>query len=76
MSLMLLIYVFKVAYYIQFKLFSYSPKEKSCYGKLYSQNKPNTLLTCVKLPDKWGKMAISPIRERSKITLLFLYPYF
>jgi hypothetical protein len=53
-----------------------TPTEQSCYGKLYSQNKSNTLLTFATLPDKWGKMAISPIREKSKIKLLFLYAYF
>ena len=65
----------KVAYYIQFFFFLYSLKEQSCCGKLYSQNKSNNLLTLFTLPDKWSKMAISPIREKSKIKLLFVYAY-
>ena len=33
-------------------------------------------MTFIALPDKWGKMAISSFREKSKIKLLFLYAYF
>ena len=49
--------------------FLYFLKEKSCCGKLNSQNKSNKLLTFIALPDKWGKMVISPVREKSKIKL-------
>ena len=65
----------KVSYYIQFKFFLYSLKEQSYCGKLHSQNKSNNLLTLFMLLDKWGKMVISPIREKSKIKLWFLYAY-
>ena len=64
----------KVAYYIQFKFFFIFWKKNlsvvNYVPRIYQINYRHSF------PDKWGKMAISPIREKSKIKLLFLYTYF